>query len=104
MDGKLAFDHLAEYDSNEDGKITSDDDVWSELVIWQDSDSNGISGEEEMKGLEHWEINSINLGHTDLNEEYQGNEVTGEGTFTKLIDGVVTSVGKVLEVFFSFFT
>ena len=104
MDGKLAFDHLAEYDSNKDGQITSDDDIWGDLVIWQDSDSNGISGREEMQSLDHWEINSINLAHTDVKKDYQGNEVTGKGTFTKLVDGVVTSVGKVLEVFFSFFT
>ncbi|MFC1835193.1 hypothetical protein ACFL2Q_10725, partial [Thermodesulfobacteriota bacterium] len=40
--GKTAsdgFEALAHYDSNEDGMIDANDPIWSELGVWQFSDS-----------------------------------------------------------------
>lgn len=60
---------LAAYDSNGDGLITSDDDDWDRLIIWQDANGDGVSQSDEMMSLNDWNITAIDL--KAVNDNYQ---------------------------------
>ena len=53
------FEELALYDSNLDGKINSEDDVFSDLKIWQDRNQDGISQASELTSLNNRQITAI---------------------------------------------
>ena len=42
---KNGFEALAQYDSNSDGVIDANDEIFSQLKVWVDADGNGTSGE-----------------------------------------------------------
>ncbi|HJV80758.1 calcium-binding protein [Noviherbaspirillum sp.] len=53
--GQVAVDGfaaMADLDTNGDGKLDVQDSAWSELKVWLDKDSNGITDEGELKTLE----------------------------------------------------
>lgn len=79
---KDGFSILAQYDSNKDGKITADDVVWDDLIIWQDVNENGYSEETELYTLADHNIISLNLDATEVSQVNQGNDVTHIGSFT----------------------
>ena len=62
---------LAQYDlrsswgGNNDGKITSADDVWQNLHVWQDKNQDGNVDSNELKTLAQWDITQINLSYDD---------------------------------------
>lgn len=60
-DGVMALTAL---DSNYDGLIDDRDSVWSELKIWQDLNSNGISEGNELQSLIDIGLKNINLSFT----------------------------------------
>jgi Ca2+-binding RTX toxin-like protein len=59
------FDQLADMGGNGDGVISSADTVWSELRVWQDANSNGISENGELKSLDELGFSQINLTYDD---------------------------------------
>lgn len=86
------FANLAQYDSNQDAKITSEDDVWSDLLVWQDVDQDGISDASELLTLDQIGIVSINL-NAELPEGLyiEGNWISHVSTFTTT-DGKTHSI------------
>ena len=76
------FAVLAQYDSNDDGKITAEDIIWNDLIIWQDTNENGYSEEGELYTLADHDIISLNLAATAVTQTNQGHNVTYTGTFT----------------------
>jgi hypothetical protein len=50
------FEALAQYDDNRDGKIDSQDRIFSKLILWEDRNSNGISESNEIKQIKHTQI------------------------------------------------
>ncbi|HYG10145.1 MAG TPA: hypothetical protein VD835_09375 [Pyrinomonadaceae bacterium] len=57
---------LAEYDraaqgGNGDGMINSDDEIFTSLRLWQDSDHNGVSEENELHGLSELGLAAFDL-------------------------------------------
>lgn len=93
------FAKLAKYDlvangGNNDGAITSADAVWSDLVMWQDANSDGVSQSGELLTLSSFGITSIDVSDYELenfnglssgtpfSRIIQGNTVTHTGTFT----------------------
>ena len=77
------FQSLAEHDSNNDGVINSEDDIWSELKIWQDSNSDGVSQSYELLDMDDAGVAEINLEHTDTNSNAgHGNTFGAVGSFT----------------------
>ncbi len=58
------FDALQEYDSNADGVIDSSDEIYNQLQVWQDKNSDALTNEGEMMSLSEAGITSINLNAT----------------------------------------
>jgi Ca2+-binding RTX toxin-like protein len=77
------FQALTQYDTNTDGKIDSDDAVFSQLKVWQDMDGDGYSTPDELFSLSELGIKSINTGYADSTfVDANGNEHKQVGSFT----------------------
>jgi hypothetical protein len=90
------YDALSSFDDNDDGVIDASDAVYSELLVWQDQNSNGISEEGELHSLAELGIVSIGLNpyyHT-VNLE-NGNVEAATGSYT-LADGTTGQMGEYL--------
>ncbi|OPH36410.1 calcium-binding protein [Moraxella lacunata] len=80
------FIALAQYDNNQDGLISTDDEMYKHLKIWQDKNQDGISQSDELKTLEEHGI--IDIG---LSKQYENtvddNQVlhTYQGVFNQTI-------------------
>jgi hypothetical protein len=63
-DGKYAangYEALAKYDDNADGRIDSNDAVYTQLRLWIDRDRDGASSDTELETLEDRGITAIDL-------------------------------------------
>ena len=90
---KDGYEALKEFDSNNDGLIDNKDDKFKDLKIWQDTNSNGISDEGELKSLDELGIASLSLNHNEVNEDLGGgNTLSLKGGYTKT-DGTAHSMG-----------
>jgi len=74
------FRALAQYDTNGDGVINKEDPVWDRLLIWIDSNHDGISEPNELHGLDSFGIHSISLSYTKspMTDQY-GNQFKLKG-------------------------
>ena len=75
-DGSRASDGfaaLADMDSNNDNIIDSNDQVFSQLQVWQDINSDGISQADELLSLSDINLSSIQIPADSISELYQGN-------------------------------
>ena len=62
------YEALANLDSDNNGIINENDTEFTNLKVWQDSNSNGISESNELKSLSEFNIESLNLNNfTNLN-------------------------------------
>lgn len=97
QDGTIAangFAALAEWDDSADGKIDVNDSVWSDLRIWRDADSDGLSTADELHTLDSLSVAAINLAYANTGTaDGQGNIQTRLGSFTKS-DGSTGNVGE----------
>ena len=90
------FAALAEYDDNKDGKIDSNDAIYTLLRIWQDSDGDGIASAGELKQLVDLGIVSVGLSYSNTGVTDGANNIqVRTGTFT-LADGSSRTVGEYL--------
>lgn len=80
------FAQLALFDSNEDGVIDASDDVFANLLVWQDANQDGVSQADELYSLSDLDIVSINLGAAETGYELGGSYVSHDSTYT-LADG-----------------
>ena len=99
-DGKTlassGFVALAEYDDNKDGKIDSNDAIYTLLRIWQDADGDGIASAGELRRLIDLGIVSIGLSYSNTGVTDSANNIqVRTGTFT-LADGSSRAVGEYL--------
>ncbi|ESP94194.1 RTX toxin related Ca2+-binding protein, partial [Pseudoalteromonas luteoviolacea 2ta16] len=76
------FSALKSYDTNGDGKIDAQDDVYFSLQIWQDLNQDGISQEGELKYLTEWGIDSISYDYVRVSNSQSGNRIEYESSFT----------------------
>ena len=80
---KNGFEALAEFDKNKDNLITEEDDIWRELQLWQDKNSNGTVEEGELSLIKDSELAAIHLAYQfsfDIDE--QGNSHTEKSKVT----------------------
>lgn len=98
-DGTIAstgFEALAELDTNEDSIISSEDDKFKELRVWQDTNSDGFTDEGELKTMEEAGITAIDLENQTVNKDIAGNNtIVREGVYFK-VDGTLGNVGELL--------
>lgn len=89
-DGTLAesgFEALAQYDENQDGMIDEKDSIFSKLLVWQDKNSDGISGQDELHTMEDLGVTSISLQYAQDNGrntaavEFENGQATKVGEF-----------------------
>jgi len=85
------FIALAELDSNLDGLIDKNDQAFSELGIWQDVDSNGVTDAGELHTLSELGVKSLSLQHAETTIINQGNLIGLMGSFQ-------TEDGKIHEL------
>jgi hypothetical protein len=79
-DTLTGFEELSLLDSNADGQINKDDDVFGSLKIWQDSNQDGISQASELTTLDQRQITSIGLDST-ANEDENASRITALGSY-----------------------
>lgn len=60
------FDALLELDNNQDEKIDEHDSIYDILIVWKDTNHNGISETNEMTSLSDNGIESISLNHSEV--------------------------------------
>ncbi|WP_062262058.1 hypothetical protein [Endozoicomonas arenosclerae] len=76
------FDALSDFDANKDGKIDSNDAVFSDLKIWKDLNTDGITQEGELFTLSEVGVKSISTESTQSNENVGNNNVaSAKGSF-----------------------
>jgi hypothetical protein len=73
------FDELATLDSNSDNVIDGNDSEFENLRIWIDRDEDGITDTGELRTLTQWDIQSIDLDRTDLDNN---DAIISTGNFT----------------------
>ncbi|MES2675307.1 MAG: calcium-binding protein, partial [Pseudomonadota bacterium] len=78
------FDALAEFDLNEDGQIDVNDSIFSDLRLWQDTNSNGVTDSGEVKTLTAMGVTAVATTFT-TNRFTDANRVDHReaGAFTK---------------------
>ena len=85
---------MASLDDNGDGVIDADDTNFANLSIWQDANANGVTDAGELQSLADHGITSISAPATPASAVIDGQDIVGEGTFTRA-DG---SSGGYVEV------
>lgn len=96
-DGSFAADGfaaLAQYDTNGDGVIDAQDDIFSQLRIWRDANGNGQSDSGELIGLAEAGISSISLKTEKPSESSTGEaEISGTAQVV-FADGTSKTIGE----------
>ncbi len=78
------FEMLQSYDSNGDGVIDENDEVWDKLRVWVEKTADGVCEEGETMSLKEAGITSINVGYKDVREDDgKGNLIGQVGQFTR---------------------
>jgi len=75
------YDALRELDSNADGVINAEDDAFSELNVWKDSNSDGITDEGELLTLNEANVSEISLGTITSSQTSNGNVIGLKSTY-----------------------
>ncbi|WP_421868951.1 calcium-binding protein [Motiliproteus sp.] len=88
--GRLAlngYEALAEFDTNNDGKVGSVEAEAAGIKVWIDKNSDGISQDKELKALTEVGVESLNTGYQNTSvDDGQGNTIKQTSTAT-LLDG-----------------
>lgn len=88
------FTALSAYDTNTDNIIDTNDTQFSDLLVWIDANTNGISEAGELYTLANLGITSINLTATSTDYDIAGNNISHEATFT--INGQTQTIANAL--------
>jgi hypothetical protein len=98
-DGRWAqdgFEALASLDSNADGQVDAKDAAFEQLMLWQDSNQDGLSQPDELVSLTEAGIAAIATGAQASSRLDAGNWVGLEGQYTRR-DG---STGAMADIWF----
>lgn len=91
---------LRAYDTNENGLLDAGDQRFSEFLVWQDSNQDGVSNAGELKSLTEAGIVQINLTLLETGERpvSNGNVITATSDYLKA-DGTSHVIGDVSLAF-----
>ena len=76
-----SLDSLNSIDSNNDDLINYQDELFDQLRIWQDFNSDGISNTGELSTLNEVGIESISLLAEIMEDEIEGNTINAKGSY-----------------------
>nr|WP_257469951.1 FG-GAP-like repeat-containing protein [Prochlorococcus marinus] len=76
-----SLDSLNSIDSNNDDLINYQDELFEQVMIWQDLNSNGISNSGELSTLNEVGIESISLLAEIMDDEIEGNTINAKGSY-----------------------
>ena len=88
------FEALAQFDSNDDGIIDETDTSFGDLLLWIDSNGNGISDEGELSSLSSHGIKSISLDYTTVNASTSSEAVIGNQSVFTYTNDVQNTLGE----------
>ena len=90
---------LASLDTNADQVISAEDTQFDEILVWQDSDSDGVSTEAELSTLTDHGISALDLDVVATDETVSGNTIDAVGTveFDDATTGTFAEVTFVLD-------
>ena len=91
------FTALAKYDLNLDGLINHEDEVFSELRLWDNSDCNGTSEPTELRSLSSAGIFEINLLYQDIYQSDKYENISKQLSNAKSTRGDI----KIFDVWFA---
>lgn len=80
-------------DTNQDGLLSSEDDTFNQLLIWQDSNSNGVTDLGELRGLAEAGIDQISAQYESW-DQYNNGNLIGEHSWATL-NGSTVAVGDI---------
>ena len=101
---KHGYAALAEFDSNSDGKVDSNDIDFNKLQVWRDLNQDGISQKDELFSLVDTGVKALNLTYKDTNTSLAGGNVLAQtGTYEKA-DGSIAQMGDVNFAFDSVYS
>lgn len=91
------FEELAKFDTDQNGTIDKNDNVYNDLKIWRDLNRNGYSETKEMKTIEEYGIKSIDVNKDNTHDSVAGNRIEGYSSYH-----TAHGRGKVAEVYFNY--
>jgi Ca2+-binding RTX toxin-like protein len=91
---KSGIEALTSLDSTKNGMITSVDDKFNQILVWQDLNQDGISQPNELKTLTQHGITSINLSGLPTESSQNGNIVRTRSLFNRT-DGTIGQIADV---------
>ena len=91
---KNGFEALAHYDSNGDEVIDEEDEVFEELKVWVDRNSNGISESDELLSLKDAKIRKIDLNYTEANRSTDSEALIGNVSTIEWENGSTDEIGE----------
>lgn len=65
------YSALSQYDKDSDGKITPADPIFEKLVVWHDTNENGVCDNGELASLAQYQIISLDLRYKPYPAGYQ---------------------------------
>ncbi|WP_051940562.1 hypothetical protein [Stenoxybacter acetivorans] len=89
------YDALAEFDSNQDGKITAEDARFTELKIWRDLNQDGFGSANELFSLIDLGVAVLNLDYKNTNTQLKGNNTLAQTGSYETADGETRLMGDV---------
>jgi Ca2+-binding RTX toxin-like protein len=92
------FTEFKNYDSNGDKVFDNKDTLWSQIKVWQDLNTDGISDANELKMLADVGIKSIDLHYTAINLTAAGNQIHETSIFERTDGTTGTIVDAWLDV------
>ena len=85
---------MAQYDTNGDGVIDENDEIFSQLKLWVDSDGDGLSGSGELKSLKDMHIKAINLNYEYVNQPTDSEALIGNVATFVYEDDTIGNIGE----------
>ena len=81
------YEAIKQYDTDKNGQINADDEIFNKLMVWMDADNDGITDKGELKSLTDLQVQSIGIAYTQISiTDANGNTILGQTDVT-LTDG-----------------
>ena len=89
-----SLEALVSLNTNADRVIDAGDDAFEEILLWQDTDSDGVSNQDELSTLAQHGISAISLDVEAVNDNLAGNRIDTIGSFQK-VNGTTATFAEV---------